>query len=383
MTQNDRAFEYYVRLLILVVAMPTLMLVIVGTFYFQPYWGPLTRLAGVLENDYGWNEPQEVHIKPLFRIAKRLSQYDSYYDVVVVGDSFSLDEKKGWQNYFVNHSGLSLITISHHIGLERVLESPMFRQSPPRILVVESLEQFALSRLQGYQSISALSPATDASPGGRPNNIHDLTNNQRTFMTRKDLPPLGTSTAPSTEMRVDQALHYAIKALQRRFSADMTTTELRKLWGTGTGLETDAYLLPLRSSAETLFSSRIRDKMLVYRLDIAKVTDAVQVKLAAQGALHMKGTIEANGITKVVLMLFPDKLNVYAPYLQDSSVAPPSIIPILAASYPSLLRLDMVFSNAIAEGVQDLYLPDDTHCGYKGYKLAAEQMVQAINRLGQ
>lgn len=83
----------YLRFLLVSFVLPTVVLALVGVFYFQPYWGPLTRKSGYLENNFGWTQPQEIFDKPLFRIAKSVAEYDKYYDVVVIGDSFSHDEK--------------------------------------------------------------------------------------------------------------------------------------------------------------------------------------------------------------------------------------------------------------------------------------------------
>ncbi len=366
------SYRRYSRLLIIAVMLPV-MAALIGSFFFQPYWGPLTRLGGLLENDYGWNTPQEAFDEPLSTIAWKIREYDRYYDVVVVGDSFSYDERKGWQNYFVEKTGLSVITLHHGIGLDKVVASEMFRTNPPRYLILESEEQFALVRLAKLKMLRPLEPVSDGSPQ---RSLPVIVARPRA-LNRDMTPPLGSKTIPPLETRIDQSLNHLIKTLSRRIFGETTEEGLRKLWGTN--LENKTFILPLRQDVGSLFSSRKKDSLLVYSLDIAKVTNEAIVKQAAEGAWQMKKSVEANGKTKVMMMIFPDKLSVYAPYLVDPSVAPPSIIPQLANLYPYQIRLDEVFAKAVADGVQDLYLPDDTHCGYKGYKMAAEQLANAID----
>jgi hypothetical protein len=79
--------------------------------WVQPIEGDLTRLGGFTENDFGWNEPQQQFSSALFKLTGE-QKYDRYYDVVVLGDSFSnANPRAQWQNYFVRATGLSLVTI--------------------------------------------------------------------------------------------------------------------------------------------------------------------------------------------------------------------------------------------------------------------------------
>jgi hypothetical protein len=373
-----RSYRRYSHLVIILIILPVLLLGLAGTFFFQPYWGPLTRIAGLLENDYGWNNPQEAFDEPLFNLANGIDGYDRYYDMVVVGDSFSYDERKGWQNYFVAKTGVSVVTLSHDIGLERIINSEMFRSNPPRFLVFESLEQYSLARLHKYKSLPVLENVVGESPQSTPSEDMAGVMVSPRLVGRDVSPPLGSNAVTPLESRIGQTLNYLQKALARRFSRELTAPELRSLWGSN--LENAAFLLPIRDDAGSLFSSKLKDRLLVYSRDIGKITDESVVKQAAVSAWQMKHAIEANGRTRVFMMLFPDKLTIYAPYLVDPSVAPPSIIPTLAREYPYQLRLDEVFAQAVADGVQDLYLPDDTHCGYMGYQMAAEQLVLAITQ---
>jgi hypothetical protein len=261
------------------------------------------------------------------------------------------------------------------MDVERIVNTKTFRSNPPRYLVFESLEQFTLARLQKSKSLPVLQKISGEHPQEGVSNEDDRYELPR-LVERGVSPPLGRSTVNTTEERIGKSVDYAMKALARRFTVEPTADELRLQWGTN--VENKTFILHIRNKEAPLFSSRLNDSLLVYSLDITKATDETAVKQAAEGAWQMKRAVEANGRTRVLTMIFPDKLTIYAPYLADPSVAPPSIIPPLASEYPHQLRLDEVFAKAVAGGVQDLYLPNDTHCGYKGYQMAADQLALAI-----
>jgi hypothetical protein len=80
--------------------------------WLLPVDGDLARVGGYAENDFGPIAPQAAFDQNLFKVTTDLKDYDKYYDVVVLGDSFSVDQvsrRFGWQNYFINRTGLSMI----------------------------------------------------------------------------------------------------------------------------------------------------------------------------------------------------------------------------------------------------------------------------------
>ena len=120
---------------------------LVLSFYMEPISNELTRMGGYLENDYGWNSPQEHFIQPLFKKAYSIEDYQQYYDVVVVGDSFSENESHGWLNYFSNRSGLTVISFNMiSVALDEVINSPIYQEKPPKLFIYQSVERNVISR---------------------------------------------------------------------------------------------------------------------------------------------------------------------------------------------------------------------------------------------
>jgi len=78
-------------------------------------------------------------------------------------------------------------------------------------------------------------------------------------------------------------------------------------------------------------------------------------------------------------MVPPDKLTAYADYLSDSKFKDVSLLPRLADIHPDVMpRLDKALTQAIHRGEQDVYLPDDTHWGSSGQRIAAETLISFL-----
>lgn len=134
--------------LILLIPLGILFTVIVFlAVWVEPLEGDLTRLGGFTENDFGWNEPQQQFSSLLFKLEEE-QEYDQYYDVVVLGDSFSnAYPRTQWQNYFVQATGLSLITYKvDKIDIESFVASPAYQDHPPRIVIYETVERSFIGR---------------------------------------------------------------------------------------------------------------------------------------------------------------------------------------------------------------------------------------------
>ena len=74
-------------------------------------------------------------------------------------------------------------------------------------------------------------------------------------------------------------------------------------------------------------------------------------------------------------MVVPDKSSIYAAY------APVPLMPNMAERLsrdPGLhtIRLDVALREAVAQGRQDVYLPDGTHWGWAGMETVADALVK-------
>ncbi len=355
-----RSFNRY-NLTLAVFVLPFLVLIVMLAFLTEPVTGDLTRLGGYLEEDFGWQDPQQGFAHGAFKLADNLNEYDRYYDVVVFGDSFSDDEQKGWQNIFYERTGLSIITLSmaklsteafssSGVNLEAIINSPQFQAHPPRYFIFESVERDAFSRLHVYanQPWASNTQATTVTVESQPSTL----TNQFTLPPR-ELRRVGS---PGAEAKIQQSVNYLVKAMYRLL---------------GKSEKTRVFDL----TRSDLFSSGKPDHLLVVKQDTEKDMSGDAVERAVRGLNAVKRLVEQNGKTRFLVLLFPDKLTVYTPYLKHPELAVPSYLPALSARYP-LPRLDIAFRQELKKGVKDLYLPDDTHAGYLGHRIAAEKLIE-------
>jgi hypothetical protein len=331
---------------------------ILGVYaYMQPLVGELTRMGGYLENHFGWTQPQEHFREPLFTLATSIDEYDRPYDVVVIGDSFSRDTSKGWQNYLAAASGWSIIAFNmNQVDPETVLESPLYLEAPPRLLVYQSVERNLIERFAECPAATSVVEEPPALPTlhlrPMPANIELIGMNQY-------------PRAPVEGFGIDSAFNYLQKAANRRLL-------IRN--------ETETHEFPLTRS--DLFSNPVSDILLVITRDF-RIRDATarDIETAKCGLMAFQSRIERSGQTIFVGLLFPDKTTVYAPYVADSDSPDFSIIEHFSNQEGlHVTQLDRRFRAALSSGVVDLYLPNDTHCGYVGYQIAADAVIDLLQR---
>jgi hypothetical protein len=329
---------------------------IVGVYlYMQPLVGELTRLGGYLENHFGWRAPQEHFREPLFTVATGIEDYDRPYDVVVIGDSFSDDLSKGWQNYLAAATGWSIISFNmNQIDPEAVLGSRMYRTAAPQLLIYQSVERNLIDR---FDECPATAPGR--TPASAPIAARPIP---------ADIEMVGMDhypRAPVNGMGIDSAFNFLQKAVNRRILKRNTT---------------EVYEFKLVRG--DLFSNAASDRLLVitrdFKLRRAKHQD---IETAKCGMLDFQRRIERSGRTAFVGMLFPDKSTVYSAYIDHARYRDVSVIDQFEQE-PTLhvTQLDQRFRSAVANGVVDLYLPNDTHCGYVGYRIAADAVLDVLRR---
>lgn len=321
--------------------------------YMDPLVGNLTRMGGYLENDYGWNAPQQMFPKPLFKIAESVDDYDRHFDVVVVGDSFSQNRINGWQNYFVDATGLSVITL--HLAqtpIDQIFSNEVFKEHPPRLFVYESIERNLLSR----------HPTCDTTPEIEtqvPPPAHIQVHAQQTGIGWTD-----RSQRPAYPgwTRFDAAINFLRKSASREILG-INRTETRRF----------------RLSQSDLFSNRRSESLLIILRDyrLAGASDS-QIQTVSCSLLRLQHRVQSNSHTRFVALLFPDKTTAYSDYIVDDDYVPMTVLGrIEGIEALQTARLGQAIQRAIRGGAVDVFLPNDEHCGFLGYKIAADSVVTA------
>lgn len=345
-------FDRYNYILLGTIVCAALVVAYIGST-IQPLDGDLTRIGGYSEKDFGWQPRQEsFETDYLFKIAHSLQDYDQHFDVVVLGDSFTLRPGISWANFFIAATGLSIISFHHNdLSVEEIVYSPQFRASPPVLFVYESAERSVVKRLAdvGYLQGEAVAPSKSLGLQVEPVK-HAMEVRQR--QTKYD----------NLTLRVSEAIH----TLKTNIATSVFGTAPRTI------------SLPLRNTEKRLFSSRNQTDILVYRDDIT-VREGWRTHWedAIAGYRRLSELVESNGSTNLVTLVFPDKLNVYANYLVSDQWQNSSVIPFLAAER-SLSRLDLRFNEAVEQGMIDVYLPNNTHTGSKANQIAMNEILNHL-----
>lgn len=333
-----------------------------GVFSFlsldmQPYSGDLTRIGGYREADYGWNEPKEVFVEPMFRYATEWSDYNHHYDVVVIGDSFSKDVEHGWQNFLSMTTGLSVITFHvDRFRIEDLVQNPVYKSDPPMLVIFESVERVALARFARDSELDVPIEKKTLNP-----NVKMLA------------PKPAKVVAKSRLIDADflEKLNLASNYFSKAFFREVLHLNFTKV----TSIEVNAAYFSTKKSNEFLFLKTHLDPN---TLSLTKLGEA------KKGLSKIKAAVEGNGKTYFQLMIFPNKLSVYRGVLQNSSIKVKSLFDYSEEfSTFNLLPVYELLQQHVNDHVIDLYLPNDTHVSSKGYEYVAELVVKNLKEAGR
>lgn len=359
-----------------------LLLPVIGLFalgiYLQPLnkHSDLVRIGSYSEREFGWNKPQLTFPRTKLKFPASVGdsgRYGSYHDVVVLGDSFSwVWPESQWQNHFAATTGWSVASLNiNKIRLGQVLASQVFHDHPPRVLIVESVERSLTIHLEKNTS-GCGKPDFDTFKAQSSLQINRGEANTAFTMTTQFGGHL-----PGTAQRVERERAWSeIKLGYVR--GYIWISILRNLLGDA---HTDAAKVELAKTAP--FSSVNKHAMLVYKDDFQKVARWREMGVSEIGCRieKMRKQVEANGQTRFVLMVAPDKLTAYAGVLSDKGLRDISALSELSVHLPEVMpRLDLALTSAINDGEKDVYLPGDTHWGSSGNLIAAETLLTFLHQ---
>lgn len=348
----------YNRLFAVVIAPPVLVMLALALWQ-EPLRGDLTRPGGYAEDEYGWNQPQERFSPPFASV-----RYDRPFDVVVLGDSFSInptgqtDPGTYWTNFVAQRTGLSIVAISRfHMTLAELLRHPVFVETPPRLLILQTVERYMVrdfvldvDRRMGRVDRDCRFAAQELPPlpGFRPVNARPV--------------PWLRDTTP--EIDFDQAANFLWKVVRRHVFGVDTTRVIR-----------------LGLVRPDLFSSRASDRLLVYDDELWKVRFITPATLNAAHCtlVDAQNRVQSNGRTRFLFMAAPDKVTAYAEHLAAPELRALSPLPEFYRR-PSVNQVALVdrFRDAIRCGTKDAYMPNDTHWSSAGNRIVADAVVDAL-----
>lgn len=315
----------------------------------EPYKGDLTRIGGYTENDHGWNDPQQSFPESEVIDATGLDDYNKPFDILILGDSFSNIHKGGpydsWQEHLIRSTGMSLIRFHlARLNPTDLIKHPQFLEHPPKLIIFQIVER----GLQGA--------------------LHHLTQpiespSQKSFQAvdfklieghSKDMIRWPRDTSPS------QSFNTAAHFLKTKFK-HLTSSRRKTL---------------SFSLTKACFSSTKNSTLLTFfgDLDRNPLTEGSWKKISARFE-NLSDLLGAHA--PFALMIAPDKSSVYTPWIEsDHSFT--SGIDRLTLSGVKTINLLEPLRKGVEEGLLDIYLPNDSHWGSMGHKIAADTILEEV-----
>jgi len=340
--------RFYGSVLLIVMAPAVLLMNIYAWSGLQHLATDLTRVGGFPDEDFGWSGTEYKFAEPPVVYPEGDEVYKTYTDMVVFGDSFSMRRDSSWISHFVNMTGMTAQVMHYgQGGIERVVDTDLYRTRPPRVVVFEVLERMLLKMFRKEPAECRLSDPGVPLPA--------------------DFEPLDI---PLVEYLRDTSKHYG----DYKLAAKIIRNRLLLLAGQEEKLKPRIAKL----TADTLFSHRKSGELLYFKGDLEKREwpDNLSSRIRC-GIERIRVMTEANGYTAFAVMLVPDKLSIYSPWLVDSSKANLTLLDerILTTITHSLDIRSMAVQE-VEHGFVDFYLPGDTHWSSKGDRQVAQWMVE-------
>jgi hypothetical protein len=322
-----------------------------AAFWLEPLSGDLTRLGGYAERDFGWRKTQSVFVPPL----AATSDVPGPADVVVIGDSFSSRTSADrqtlaggfWTDFLAHTTGLGVrVHDVARMPVERYVATQAFTAYPPRAVILEVAERTLLDRLgrgAAQCDIAENAMPAQAFPG----------------VTHRVPSSIPRSALPRLQPQIGSTVDYMRKSV------------IRAVFGMG-----DAGVVRLGLVRGDLFTNREAGSMLAYAEDRLALEwpDSAWSRIRC-GAAHLRQLVEANGRTVFLLVVAPDKSRAYAKVV---TAGRPDAMRARYGSMSQMLAVEAMLQHAVSQGVQDLYLPNDTHWGSAGSQLVAELVARCL-----
>lgn len=322
--------------------------------WLEPFEGDLTRVGGLSENFHGWNQPQKVFPENLttYHVVAG-EEFRGGEEIVVFGDSFShigaADHRTfGWQNYLSAATGLGIHT--YNVGVTDFREW-LLRQNPadlPDFVVYERVERNLSEEKSSGKDCQP--PLAERGFDGLQWIVPSVAGGQ-------------VSRDRSRSLDLQAAAHWLKVTLRQK-----QETRVFKLTQAG------------------LFSSVKDQKILLFEddflLDKSRQEDLDTAGIACFLA-ELRELAESNGRTRFIVAVVPDKSTAYRHMLEAGvpDKTTKDLFMRLEEDGIPVLRFDRLFQNQVAAGLQDLYLPNDTHWGSEGNRVFASAMAQVIGRV--
>jgi len=327
------------------------LLIIIGLFFIpllvldlklDSLTGDLTRIGKFSENEYGWRMKS-------FQLAEETElkgDIKQYYDVIILGDSFS-HNPSSWVTILSQSTSLKvgLFEVNDYLDVFDFIKRLKHNKNLPRIFIYQSVERKLKERLKKYNEC----PLKKSYYSNNLSAIEYSTNDIEVipyFLNRR--------------IRIDD-LGYTLKYVQANLLAEHGQVNQFKL------------------KNASLFSNLKSDNILVFSGDLETLNwtnkDWVKIKC---NALQVQKYINETTLTDFVFLVAPDKTTVYKKYIDKNNISGSHLEVLSSDIMLNFIRLDDFLIKKIEQGEVDIYWPNDTHWSYRGHQLVAENVIRYL-----
>ena len=346
----------YIALLVSICGPYVLAVAYFAFAHSQPLVGDLTRLRGMSEEQFGWNQAQKGYNESHnFVVTHDLADYNKPYDIVVAGDSFSFLENTSWVNTLVEQTGLNAIVLHlNHVPINDLLQHPLLHQSPPKYFVLESVNRRLYERLEVLE-------VPEQTLGPR----NEISTSEPTVFEKREF--FREVRFQGMEDRLAQAIH--LVSVRSKCFVDESSCKVA--------------VLKTKPDAPKLFSSNSRNELALLRGAYRSRTHWDRRSPEAIRRLkQLTNYFEAAPDTEFMLLIYPDRLSLYADYIDAPYLENAQLIPEIA-KIMSIPRLDIAFQQLMVEGVVDVFLPNDSHTGGYANSVAGRVAVDHLLKVSK
>lgn len=316
--------------------------------------GDLNRIGKIsIEKDYRKIFEKEFNKTIRYKKPQQLDlRKENNFDVVTIGDSFSLQKKYGYQNKMAELENLKILSISDYNGdnpieaLNLIVNGNLFDKVKTKYVILESVERSFAMRAMNINKDNII-------------DIEDL----RNIKTYDDNIKYETKKKEITLEIFQDRMKYFVYNLLYNFDEKAFMSKVYKV-----------------KLTKKLFSTK-KNELLFFEEDINNLKYSSKeniVKLNKELNLLSK-KLEKKGI-KLIVLPGPDKYDMYYDYIENNKLPKNNFFEYINEMQKKYIYIDSkeILLKHIAAGEKDIYFADDTHWSPYGARIIAEEILNSI-----
>ena len=324
--------------------LPFFLLVLLSNFFYTEEEGDLIRMGYIYRDpNYRKNFPQsEPQTKSYYKLSESVFLSKKKYDILVIGDSFSHQEK-GFLYYLTKNHHLDCLLFNYKNynpiqNLITTLNSDLLSNMDIDYIILESVERLIISHIDSLDFEKNL--------------LIDTIDEQNKRESDNEL---------DLNLKILRMLFYDILRPHASCKKKVYKFDLKK----------------------SLFSDCRDNVLLCYEDDVKNIehnNNESSVRKLNQLFNELANACNKYGV-KLIVLPAPDKYDAYFDFIKDNEMLEsPNFFSILNMLPKDYIYIDSksIFSTKLKEGMKDLYYFDDTHWSPIGAQLISNIIADSI-----